>query len=279
MVEERIDLLGIEMLRTAMSEVDGSFDQCWLRPSLARPARALELGAEHVVDGEPPGTAGVEHRVERRLLVLAMPSHRLAHRASDELKSRLLEVAVRVLVRDGYAHASARAIATDAGTVNGSIFYYFGSMDGLLAATARQLADRGIERIRRGLGGDQAHVEWPKRLRAVMVAEAQSGEARAVMELLVGARTSPELAAEVRAAIDRAIDYAATEMQAVIGDSSISQLRPVPLLAELGAAAFLGIEVLAQNGRTLDLGKLATTIAGVVRLVGAFSTGAPTRVK
>ena len=47
----------------------------------------------------------------------------------------------------GCSATSARAVAQDAGTVNGSIFYYFGSMDGLLAATANALADRGIARI------------------------------------------------------------------------------------------------------------------------------------
>ena len=46
-----------------------------------------------------------------------------------------MEASIRVLAEDGFAHASARAIATAARTVNGSIFYYFGSMDGLLAAT------------------------------------------------------------------------------------------------------------------------------------------------
>jgi AcrR family transcriptional regulator len=189
---------------------------------------------------------------------------------SDELKAKLVDAAIRVLARDGFAHASARAIATEAGTVNGSIFYYFGSMDGLLAATARELADRGIERIRTGLGGEQAHVEWPARLSAVMRAEAEGDEGRAVMELVVGARTSPELAAEVRRVIDRAIAFATAEMQAVIGDSAVTQVLPVPLIAELAAGAFLGIEVLAQNGREIDLDQLAATIAVAVQLVNAF---------
>jgi len=188
----------------------------------------------------------------------------------DELRGRLIDAAIRVLAQDGFAHASARAIATEAGTVNGSIFYYFGSMDGLLAATARELAERGIGRIRTGLGGEQAHVEWPARLGAVMRAEAEGDEGRAVMELFVGARTSPELAAEVRRAIDRAIEFATAEMEAVIGGSAVTQLFPVPLLAEVAAATFLGIEVLAQNGRDIDLDRLAATIAGAVQLLHAF---------
>ena len=190
--------------------------------------------------------------------------------AGDELRGRLIDAAVGVLARDGFAHASARAIATEAGTVNGSIFYYFGSMDGLLAATAAALADRGIERIRAGLGGDRAHLEWPARLSEVMRAEAEGEDGRAVMELFVGARTSPALAGEVRKAIDRAIDYATAEMDAVIGDSPVSQLLPIPLIAEVAAAAFLGLEVLAQNGREIDLDQLARTLASIVQLVTAI---------
>lgn len=187
----------------------------------------------------------------------------------EELRPRLIDAAVRVLARDGFAHASARAIAQEAGTVNGSIFYYFGSMDGLLAATTKVLAERAIARIRAGLGGEMAHVEWPTRLSAVMRAEAEGDDGRAVMELFVGARTSPALAAEVRAAIDGAIEYATAEMQAVLGESPITQLIPVPLIAELAAAAFLGIEVLAQNGREMDLDRLAATLAAGVQFLTA----------
>jgi AcrR family transcriptional regulator len=172
------------------------------------------------------------------------------------------------MARDGFAHTSARAVATEAGTVNGSIFYYFGSMDGLLATTARVLADRGIERIRAGLGGDQAHVEWPARLSQVMRAEVESDDGRAVMELFVGSRTSPALATEVRAAIDRAIDYATTEMGLVFGDSPLGQVLPVPLVAELAAAAFLGIEVLGQNGRDIDVDQLVAGFVTFLQFVG-----------
>jgi AcrR family transcriptional regulator len=192
----------------------------------------------------------------------------------EELRTRLIDAAVAVLARDGFAHASARAIAQEAGTVNGSIFYYFGSMDGLLAATATALAERGIARIRDGLGGAQAHIEWPSRLSAVMRAEAEGEDGRALMELFVGARTAPALAVEVRAAIDRAIDYATAEMDAVLGSSPITQLLPVALIAELAAAAFLGIEVLAQNGREMDLDTLARTLsAGVQLLTGGTRPG------
>ena len=105
-------------------------------------------------------------------------------------------------------------------------------------------------------------------LSAVVRAEAEGADGRAVMELFVGSRTSPALAVEVRAAIDRAMEYATTEMEAVLGASPITHLIPVRLIAELAAAAFLGIEVLAQNGREIDLDRLATTMAAAVQLLG-----------
>jgi len=187
---------------------------------------------------------------------------------SDELRVRLIDAAIRVLARDGFARTSARAVAQEAGTVNGSIFYYFGSMDGLLAAAANVLADRGIARISDGLGGEQAHVEWRGRLSPVLRAEAHSEDGHAVMELFVGARTSPALAAEVRLAIDRAVDYATAELGLVLGSSSITQLIPVSLIAELAAATILGIEVFQQNGREIDLERVASVLDQGIRLIG-----------
>lgn len=78
------------------------------------------------------------------------------------------------------------------------------------------------------------------------------------MELFVGARTSPALAA---------IDYATTEMEAELGESPITQLIPVAVIAELAAAAFLGMEVLAQNGREMDLDKLTTSLSAGMQLL------------
>src|SRR5947208_72902 len=57
------------------------------------------------------------------------------------------------------------------------------------------------------------------------------------MELMVGARTSPELAAEVRRAIDKAIEYATTEAdvgaRARRGIGRCDGRRPGPLRPDL----------------------------------------------
>ena len=184
---------------------------------------------------------------------------------ADQVRERLVDATIRVLARDGLAQASARAIATEAGSANGLIFYHFGSMDGLLAATARALGDRGIERIRAGLGGDAAHVEWSNRLAGVIRREADGDDGRAVMELMVGSRTSPLLADEMRATIGRALDFATNELRMLVSGTPLEQVLPVELFAELAAATFLGLEVMTLNGREIDLDTLADRLGTLLR--------------
>jgi AcrR family transcriptional regulator len=197
--------------------------------------------------------------------------------SNDGLQLRLIDAAITVLAREGFARTSARAVAAEAGTVNGSVFYYFGSMDGLLAATAHVLADRGIARVHAGLGGDRAHLEWRDRLGTVLRAEADSDDGHAVMELFVGARTSRALADEVRAAIDRAVAYATSELDLVLGSSPLTHLVPVSLIAELAAATILGIEIFQQNGRVIDLERIASVLDQGIRLISGSSRPGPSQ--
>src|ERR1700722_370543 len=74
---------------------------------------------------------------------------------STETRRVLVEAAVATLKEDGYAGASARAIAERAGVAQGLIFYHFGSVANLLlaaldAVSAARLADYGasVERAR-----------------------------------------------------------------------------------------------------------------------------------
>ena len=118
--------------------------------------------------------------------------------------------------------------------------------------------------MRGSLGGDAAPAEWPSRLATVIRTEAEGDDGRAVMELLVGARTSPVLETEVRAAIDDALVFATAEVRRALADSPIGMVVPLDLVAELAAAAFLGLTVLSQNGRALDLERLAESVETIL---------------
>lgn len=179
----------------------------------------------------------------------------------EEARAALIEAAIQVLAREGFTRTSARAVAAEAGGTNGLIFYHFGSMDGLLAATAAELSRRRMVRVKAALGGDDAATRWPDRLADTIRTEATSPEGIAVVELLVAARTSPALAEPVGEAIDESIRFAAGELTTILGDTPWSQLVPADLLAELATAAFFGLELFTQADRPIDLDRLARLVA------------------
>lgn len=191
----------------------------------------------------------------------------------EEARRALIDAAIRVLARDGFSRTSARAVATEAGGTNGLIFYHFGSMDGLLTATAAELSGRRMSRVKEALGGDDATTLWPDRLAETIRAEATNDEGLAVVELLIGARTSQALSEPVGQAISESIDFAARELQAVLGASPVTQLVPIDLIAEVATAAFFGLELFTQAGRSVDVDRLARTAALAVGL--AHGAGLP----
>jgi AcrR family transcriptional regulator len=185
----------------------------------------------------------------------------------EEARSTLVEAAIHVLARDGFTRTSARAVAAQAGGTNGLIFYHFGSMDGLLAATATELSRRRMIRVKEALGGADAATRWPDRLADTIRAEATSPEGIAVVELLVAARTTPALAEPVVDAIDESIRFATEELRVILGSGPWEQLLPVDLVAELATAAFFGLELFTQAERPIDLDRLARLVAlGITQL-------------
>lgn len=185
----------------------------------------------------------------------------------EDAKAALIEAAIQVLAREGFTRTSARAVAAEAGGTNGLIFYHFGSMDQLLAATAIELSNRRMVRVKAALGGDDAASRWPDRLADTIRAEATSPEGIAVVELLVAARTSPALTGPVGDAIDRSIAFATEELRVVLGDLPWADVLPVDLIAELATAAFFGLELFTQAERPIDLDRLARLIAlGIAQL-------------
>ncbi len=187
----------------------------------------------------------------------------------------MIDATISVLAREGFGGTSARTVAAEAGSTNGLIFYHFGSMNGLLAATATELSERRMTRVKAALGGDNATTEWPFRLADAIRGEAHGDEGRAVVELLVGARTSPELTAPIADAIDRSIQFASTEIGHVLEGNPIVQLVPADLLAELATAAFFGLELFTQGGREVDIDRLARTAALGFAQLNTFARNDP----
>jgi TetR/AcrR family transcriptional regulator len=63
-------------------------------------------------------------------------------------RTRLLDAAERLLLREGYAAVTSRRVAAEAGVKAQLVHYHFGSMDDLYLEVYRRRAEEGFERLR-----------------------------------------------------------------------------------------------------------------------------------
>jgi AcrR family transcriptional regulator len=73
-------------------------------------------------------------------------------RPSSGARERILDAALGVLKRDGYAGLTMAKVAAASGQNKALIGYHFGSKQGLVAAVARQVADEITREVLDGLG-------------------------------------------------------------------------------------------------------------------------------
>lgn len=70
-------------------------------------------------------------------------------------RNALLDAAQRIMLAEGYAAATTRRVAGEAGVNSALVSYYFGSLDGMFVALFRRGAERSYERLQQALASDQ----------------------------------------------------------------------------------------------------------------------------
>jgi len=70
-------------------------------------------------------------------------------------RDALLDAAQAVMVREGYAAATTRKVAGEAGVNSALVSYYFGSLDGMFVELFRRRAEQSFERLGDALASDQ----------------------------------------------------------------------------------------------------------------------------
>lgn len=70
-------------------------------------------------------------------------------------RNALLDAAQHVMLTEGYAAATTRRVAREAGVNSALVFYYFDSLDGMFVALFQRGAERSFEQLQRALGSPQ----------------------------------------------------------------------------------------------------------------------------
>ncbi|MFJ7589907.1 TetR/AcrR family transcriptional regulator [Streptomyces sp. NPDC097617] len=162
---------------------------------------------------------------------------------SAATKEKLLEGALRTLVEQGIAKASARTIAATAGVGQGLIFYHFGSVDELLAAACRFGAEQRVARYRERLAALNSLTELLEFARSMHEAERAAGNVAMLGQLLAAGQSSPVLAAATADGLGLWIQELESVLSRLLAATPLDGYADPAGLARATAASFIGIEL------------------------------------
>lgn len=83
-----------------------------------------------------------------------MPAPRKAKSTDSATRRRLIEATARLMRDEGYAAATSRRVAAEAGVKQALVYYYFPTMDDLFVEVLRAGADVALDRMRAALTDD-----------------------------------------------------------------------------------------------------------------------------
>ena len=118
---------------------------------------------------------------------LRMAEPRRPRAATAEKRTRLLDAAEQIMLRDGYAAVTSRRVEAEAGI---KLHYHFGTLDDLFVEVFRRRAERNVDRLR-------AALESPEPLRAWWKLASDPRGTALLVELTAAANHRAALQAEV----------------------------------------------------------------------------------
>jgi len=161
-------------------------------------------------------------------------------------RQTLVEAAIETLKAEGYAGASARAIAARAGMNQGLIFYHFGSVATLLLAALDEVSSQRQVRYGEAVEGVGSLGDLVSVANEVFSTDLDAGYITVLVEMIAGASSTPGLAEEVAARIAPWRDFAGRAVASALGDSPLAAVLPAGDIAYAIVALYLGLEMLTH---------------------------------
>jgi len=159
-------------------------------------------------------------------------------------RADLLAATLRTIGEHGFAGASARTIATEAGQNQALVFYHFGTVNDLIAAACRESTEQRVALYRDRFDQATTFAELLAVGRAVHVTEHAEGNVAVLAQLLAGARGNEVVGAAVADALNLWVVEVEKTLARVLADSPLLSLVDLGGLARSISAGFIGIELL-----------------------------------
>jgi AcrR family transcriptional regulator len=167
-----------------------------------------------------------------------------------DTRRKLVDGAIEALRIHGIAGTSARTIAASAGVNQALVFYYFGTMDGLLDAACRESTAERVALYRERFAAVASLRELLALGRELHAAEREAGNVAVLAQVLAGAQQDEGLAAAVTASFIGIELYEGVDAESAT--AAIEALEQLALLAEvvddLGPVARLALRTRLRRG-------------------------------
>lgn len=192
-------------------------------------------------------------------------------RTSEETKERLLAAAREVMREEGYAGASARAIAARAEANSALVFYHFGGVDQLLLAALDRSSAERLEMYRALTARARTLEELVEAATHIYRTDLERGYIAEFSELVAAAVTKPELREEIRTRAEPWIALIEQEWTRVVGGSPLGHLLPAREVAYGAITFYLGVNLFSvldeDRSRTEAVFDLAGKVAPRAKLL------------
>jgi AcrR family transcriptional regulator len=166
--------------------------------------------------------------------------------ATATTRQALVDAAIESLRFDGYAGASARAIAARAHSNQSLIFYHFGSVADLLLAALDEVSERRLRRYSAAVEDVHSPADLVAAATEIFREDLDEGYVTVLVEMIAGTAASPELGAAVAQRIAPWRTFARDTIAAGIAASPMATLVPVDDAAYAVVALYLGMEMLSH---------------------------------
>jgi len=166
--------------------------------------------------------------------------------STGDTRQALVRAAIETLKSEGFAGASARAIAGRAGCNQGLVFYHFGTVANLLLAALDAVSADRLEHYGGAVGTVGSMADLVDAAAAIFQEDLDAGHIAVLVEMIAGASSTPGLGPEVARRIAPWTQFARRAIDDSLAGTPLGSVVPSGDIAVAVVALYLGLEMLSN---------------------------------
>jgi AcrR family transcriptional regulator len=193
--------------------------------------------------------------------------------SSVDIRDRIIDAALISLKQEGYAGTSVRAIARAGGFNSALIFYYFGSLSGLLLAALDRSSDLRLARYRAAVKDIGSLDDLLSAAVTLYAEDLEAGHITVFSELVGASLSKPELRSEILMRAEPWLEFVEEVLARFIHGTPAAEVVSTRDLASVILAFYLGANLLTHLADDDQIEKLMASAAPMIPLLAQLLGG------